>query len=165
MSQSDSFEEVAEMIRDHVAAQGFMRLIGAELDKLTPGGCTLSVTRRPELLQQYGMFHGGVTAFLVDNSTTIAACTLFKPGRGALTAEYKLNLLAPALGDRLICRARVVRSGKTLSVVAADVFTVTNDTEKHSATALATIVPVDLSSFPSVPSRRRDVHTTAVRPD
>lgn len=155
MDQPDSFEAVAEMLRDHVAAQGFMRLIGAELDSLTPGGCTLSVTRRPELLQQYEMFHGGVTAFLVDNSTTIAACTLFK-GRGGLTAEYKLNLLAPALGDRLICRARVVRSGKTLSVVAADVFTVTNGTEKHSATALATIAPVDLSSLPPVPSR----HTT-----
>jgi uncharacterized protein (TIGR00369 family) len=148
-----SFEERAEMLRDHVAAQGFMRLVGAELESITPGACVLSVARRPEVLQQYGMFHGGVTAFLIDNGTTLAACTLVAPGQGGLTAEYKLNLLAPAVGDRLVCRARVLRPGKTLSVVTADVYSVTNGTEKHCATALATIAIVDLGGLPPVPKR------------
>jgi acyl-coenzyme A thioesterase PaaI-like protein len=51
-----------------------MTHIGAELSELTRGACTLAVDRRPEL-QQHGLFHGGVTAFLVDNATTIAAAT------------------------------------------------------------------------------------------
>src|SRR5213078_4396154 len=98
------FAPIATRIRDNVGRQGFMTHIGAELSELTRGTCTLVVDRRPELLQQNGLFHGGVTAFLVDNATSIAAAT--SRGQPALTAEYKLNLLSPASGDRLICRAR-----------------------------------------------------------
>lgn len=145
---ADEFERVAQTIREHLAAQGFMKLVGAELVALAPGQCTLSVSRRPELLQQYGMFHGGVTAFLVDNSTTVAAMAAMKPGRAALTAEYKLNLLSPAMGDQLICRARVVKPGRTLVVVAADVFTIVKGQERHTATALATIAALDLDVLP-----------------
>ena len=97
------FAPIETRIRDHVGRQGFMSHIGAELSELARGSCTLEVDRRPELLQQHGLFHGGVTAFLVDNATTIAAAT--SRGQSALTAEYKLNLLSPAVGQRLICRA------------------------------------------------------------
>jgi len=89
-----------------------------------------------------------VTAFLVDNSTTVAAMAAMKPGRAALTAEYKLNLLSPAMGDQLICRARVVKPGRTLVVVAADVFTIVKGQERHTATALATIAALDLDALP-----------------
>ncbi len=130
--------------------QGFMAHIGAELSELTRGACTLAVDRRPELLQQHGLFHGGVTAFLVDNATTIAAAT--SRGQAALTAEYKLNLLSPASGERLICRARVIKPGRQVAVVAADVFCVIDGIEKHTATALASIamlageVPAEMPS-------------------
>jgi uncharacterized protein (TIGR00369 family) len=137
-----TFDTREQAIRQHVAAQGFMNLIGAELGKLTRGTCEMSVVKRPELLQQHGMFHGGVTAFLVDNSTTIAASTMIQQGQAVLTAEYKLSLLAPGLGERLVCRARVIKAGKNLSVVAADVFSVTGAEEKHTATALATIAVI-----------------------
>src|SRR5882672_9657774 len=92
------FAPIATRIRDNVGRQGFMTHIGAALSELTRGTCTLAVDRRLELLQQHGFFHGGVTAFLVDNATTIAAAT--SRGQSALTAEYKLNLLSPATGDR-----------------------------------------------------------------
>jgi uncharacterized protein (TIGR00369 family) len=131
------FVRIAERIRANVAAQGFMSLVGAELCELARGSCTLAVDRRPELLQQHGLFHGGVTAFLVDNATTIAAAT--SRGQSALTAEYKLNLLSPATGERLICRARVIKPGRQVAVVAADVFCVTDGIERHTATALASI--------------------------
>jgi len=85
--------------------------------------------------------HGGVTGFLVDNAITIAAATL--RGQPALTAEYKLNLLSPALGDRLICRARVIKPGRQVAVVGADVFCVIDGIEKHTATALASIAMLD----------------------
>ncbi|MBR1128997.1 PaaI family thioesterase [Bradyrhizobium iriomotense] len=131
------FEPIAARIHANVGRQGFMNLVGAELSDLSRGTCTIAVERRPELLQQHGFFHGGVTAFLVDNATTIAAAT--SRGQPALTAEYKLNLLSPAVGEKLICRARVIKPGRQVSVVAADVFCVSNGVEKHTATALASI--------------------------
>ena len=144
------FAAVADRIRTHVGRQGFMELVGAELAELTRGTCTIAVERRPQLLQQHGFFHGGVTAFLVDNATTIAAAT--SRGQGALTAEYKLNLLSPAVGEKLICRARVIKPGRQVAVVAADVFSLSDGVEKHTATALASIamlnedIPVETKS-------------------
>lgn len=131
------FNAISDTIRNAIVHQGFMTLVGAEIAELARGTCTLAVDRRPELLQQNGFFHGGVTAFLVDNATTIAAAT--SRGQGALTAEYKLNLLSPAVGERLICRARVIKPGRQVAVVAADVFCVNSGEEKHTATALASI--------------------------
>ena len=135
------FASIATRIRTNVGRQGFMGHVGAELAELSRGACTLAVDLRPELLQQHGLFHGGVTAFLVDNATTIAAAT--SRGQPALTAEFKLNLLSPASGDRLICRARVIKPGHQVAVVAADVFCVIDGKEKHTATALASIAMLD----------------------
>ena len=90
------FAPIAKRIQESISRQGFMSHIGAQLSELARGSCTLTVDRRPQLLQQNGLFHGGVTAFLVDNATTIAAAT--SRGQPALTAEYKLNLLSPASG-------------------------------------------------------------------
>jgi uncharacterized protein (TIGR00369 family) len=131
------FAPIANRIHDGIGRQGFMGLVGAQISELARGSCTLVVDRRTELLQQHGFFHGGVTAFLVDNATTIAAAT--SRGQPALTAEFKLNLLSPASGERLICRARVIKAGRQVAVVAADVFCLTNGIEKHTATALASI--------------------------
>jgi uncharacterized protein (TIGR00369 family) len=143
MSGNDDpdFAPIETRIRDNVGRQGFMKHVGAELSELTRGACTLEVGRRPELLQQNGLFHGGVTAFLVDNATTIAAAA--SRGQPALTAEYKLNLLSPASGERLICRARVIKPGRQVAVVAADVFCLIDGVEKHTATALASIAMLD----------------------
>ena len=142
MTQADAeFAPIAHHILSNVKRQGFMIHVGAEVTELTRGGCELSVDRRPELLQQNGFFHGGVTAFLIDNATTIAAATV--KGQPALTAEYKLNLLSPASGERLICRARVVKPGRQVSVVAADMFCLIDGAEKQTATALASIAMLE----------------------
>jgi uncharacterized protein (TIGR00369 family) len=101
------------------------------------------------MLQHLGMFHGGVSAFLVDHGATVAAATIVRPGQAVLTAEYKLNLLAPATGQRLICRARVIRPGNNLTVVAADVFSIADGQEKQTAAALATIAVIDASKLPA----------------
>jgi uncharacterized protein (TIGR00369 family) len=144
------FAPIARRIRENLSRQGFMVLVGAEIAELSRGTCTLAVNRRRELLQQHGFFHGGVTAFLVDNATTIAAAT--SRGQPALTAEYKLNLLSPATGERLICRARVIKPGRQVAVVAADVFCLTDGIEKHTATALASIAMLNEASAPRVAS-------------
>lgn len=130
---------IEAQIRARVGQQGFSRLVGIELGAVTPGACEISVALRPELLQQHGFLHGGCTAFLVDNAATVAAATLLQTGQAALTAEFKINYLAPVRGERAICRARVVRPGRSMSVVQADVFSRDNGEELHAATALATI--------------------------
>jgi len=151
IAESDAdFEAIEHLIRENVGRQGFMRLVGAELSELARGSCTIAVERRPELLQQHGFFHGAVTAFLVDNATTVAAAT--SRGQPALTAEYKLNLLSPATGERLICRARVIKPGRQVAVVAADVFCVIDGIEKHTATALASIAMLDEKASARIPS-------------
>ena len=100
---------------------GFMAHIGAVVDEIAPGSCTISVARRPELLQALGYLHGGVIAFLIDNAVSIAAATLLRPGQAVLTAEFKVNFLAPARGARILSRGRVLKPGRTTTVAVADV--------------------------------------------
>ena len=140
---NEDFDRNNERIRKAVTLQGFTRHLGAQLDDLQSGVCVISVEAKPELLQQHGFFHGGVTAYLVDNATTIAAGTMCKEGRAPLTAGFSLNFMSPAVGDKLVCRAKVVKPGNALSVVSAEVFSVKDGKEKQTATALATIAVVD----------------------
>jgi len=147
VERDEDFAPIENLIRENVERQGFMKLVGAELGELSRGSCTIAVDRRSELLQQHGFFHGGVTAFLIDNATTVAAATLLTPGKRVLTAEDKLNFLSPAIGERLVCRARVIKPGRTLSIVAGDVFSVSGREEKQTAAALATIAVVDAAAL------------------
>ena len=84
-------------------------------------------------------------AYLVDNATTAAAATVIdRTKRTVITAEYKINLVAPSTGDRLTCRAEVVKPGRSLTVVEAKVHCCIDGTDKLVAVALATIANLDL---------------------
>jgi len=98
-----------------------MALIGAELVELAPGYCAIAVTPRPELSQQHGYVHAGIVAALVDSAGGYAGFTLFPEDSSVLTVEYKLNLLAPAAGDRLVAEGFVVKPGRTLAVTRGEV--------------------------------------------
>jgi len=138
------FPAVAAAIRKTLEGQGFTRLVGAEVVSIEPGEVVMALDRRPEVLQQNGLFHGGVIAYLVDNTTTAAAGTMIdRAQRSVLTAEYKINLVAPSKGDRLICRASVVKPGRSLTVVEAKVHCRIEGAEKLVAVALATIANLD----------------------
>jgi uncharacterized protein (TIGR00369 family) len=138
------FPAIAAAIRSTLESQGFTRLVGAEVVSVEPGVVVMAVNRRPELLQQNGLFHGGVLAYLIDNATTAAAGTMIdRATRSVITGEYKINLIAPSTGDRLTCRAEVVKPGRTLTVVEAKVFCRIDGAEKPVAVALATIVNLD----------------------
>ena len=141
---NDAFATAAASVREALLSQGFFRLVGAEVLDITPGVVVTRVAKRPELLQHNGLFHGGVLAFLIDVTTTAAAGTLADRERQlVLTAEYKLNLLAPSVGERLTCRAEVIKPGRRLTVVDAKVHCLTDGAEKLVAVALATIASVD----------------------
>jgi len=127
-------------VRESFSRQGFMKLIGAELMDVKPGFCEMHLPYRDDLSQQHGFFHAGAIGTLADNSGGYAAYTLIGVGSSILTVEYKLNLVAPGDGERLIGRARVLKPGRKLTVCKSDVFVVKDGEEKLCATCLMTLM-------------------------
>ena len=142
-----AFAPIAAAIKTTLESQGFTQLVGAEVVSVEPGVVVMALDRRPEVLQQAGLFHGGAIAYLVDNATTAAAGSMIdRATRSVITAEYKINLIAPSSGDRLTCRAEVVKPGRLLTVVEARVTCRIDGAEKLVAIALATIANLDKKS-------------------
>jgi uncharacterized protein (TIGR00369 family) len=101
--------------REVLAAQPFSVLLGTTLEAFGPGHARLSLPLGPRLLQQFGHAHGGVVSYLADNALTFAGGSVLGPA--VTTAEYKINYLRPARGQRLVADARVVNAGRRLAVV------------------------------------------------
>ncbi len=110
-----------ERVRESFGRQGAMKLLGATIEALEPGHCRIELPFREELAQQHGYFHAGITSAVADSAGGYAALTLFPAASEVLTVEFKINLIAPAHGDRLVADAHVVRSGRTLTVCTVDV--------------------------------------------
>ena len=104
------------------ARQSFMETLGARIALMAPGRVELVADEAPGLKQQHGFFHAGVSTTLADTAAGYAALTLFPKGFGVLTTEFKMNLLNPGRGERLVASGRVVKSGRTLTVAASDVY-------------------------------------------
>lgn len=99
-----------------------MQLIGAELGRIEPGMVEITIPYRTELTQQNGYLHAGVVTTIADSACGYAAYSLMPAGSEVLSVEFKVNLLRPAKGDKFLARAEVIKPGKTLTVVKADVF-------------------------------------------
>jgi uncharacterized protein (TIGR00369 family) len=127
-------------IRATFSKQELMRTLGASLGAVGPGAVEIVLPWRPELGQQAGVLHAGALASIADTACGLVALTLMEAGADVLSVEFKLNLLAPARGERFAARARVVRSGRTLTVTTADVFAVDGGTETIVATMLGTMI-------------------------
>ncbi len=127
-------------VRDSFARQGAMRLIGARMGRLVPGYCEIELPYREDLTQQHGLFHGGLTSAIADTACGYAAYTLFGAEDSVMTAEYKINLLAPGAGDKLVASARVKKAGRTLTVCEFEVMAVEQGRQTLCACGLATIV-------------------------
>ncbi len=136
----DEQRDMVARIRASFERQQMMQTIGAALDVVAPGRVEISLPFRTELTQQHGYLHAGAVATIADSACGYAAYTLMAADSSVLTVEYKINLLAPARGERFVARATVVRPGRTLTVAQADVFACTGDTEVRTATMLATLI-------------------------
>jgi len=134
---SVSPEVFLAMGREVLAAQPFSRLIGAELAAFSRGHCELHVPIGESVKQQHGFVHGGVLSYAADNALTYAGGSAL--GLPVVTAEFKINYLRPAIGERLIARAEAVHTGRTQSVCRCDVFVVQDGVEKLCAVAQGTI--------------------------
>lgn len=130
----------AARVRESFARQRIMAFLGAELSRIEPGYCEIELPFKDELCQQHGFFHGGVIGTIADSAGGYAGFSLMPEDSSVLTVEYKLNLLAPADGDRLTARGRVIRPGRTLVVSRADVTVRKHGTETLCATLLQTLM-------------------------
>ncbi len=111
----------AARVRASYARQGAMATLGAELVAVEPGYCSIALVPRPEVAQQHGYVHAGVVAAIVDSAGGYAAFTLFPVDASVLSVEFKINMLAPATGERLLAEGFVVKSGRTLVITRGEV--------------------------------------------
>jgi uncharacterized protein (TIGR00369 family) len=129
-------------VRKSFARQKILAAIGATLVRVSAGEVVIELPFRSDLTQQHGYLHAGITTTILDTACGYAALSLMPAGSEVLTVEYKVNLLAPARGGRMIARACVKKPGRTLTVCTADAFAVDHETETPIATMLATMFQV-----------------------
>jgi uncharacterized protein (TIGR00369 family) len=108
-------------IRESFARQALMTTIGAELTRIEPGRVEIALPFRADLTQQHGYLHAGITSTIADSAGGYAGYSLFPGGSSVLTVEFKINLLAPAAGERFLATGEVVKPGRTLTICRLEV--------------------------------------------
>lgn len=131
-----------DRIYQSFAAQSMMQTLGAELITVEDGLVRIAAPILPGSRQQQGFGHAGLTFSIGDSAAGYAALTVFPQDQEVVTAEIKINLLAPARGDRLIATGRVVKPGKRLCVVTSEVHAETDGELTLIAILQGTMVPV-----------------------
>lgn len=114
----------AGRVRDSFARQNAMAFIGAQLTRVEPGHVEIELPYCEELTQQHKFFHGGITTMIADSAAGYAAYSMFPADSSVLTVEFKMSLLAPAGGEKLIASAKVVKPGRTLTLCDVEVHAV-----------------------------------------
>jgi uncharacterized protein (TIGR00369 family) len=131
---------VVARVRASFARQGAMETLGAELVDVAGGRVAIALRIDPRLSQQDGFLHAGVVVAALDSACGYAALTLMPDEAEVLTVELKVNLLAPARGERLVAEGEVLRAGRTLTVCRGDAHAEQGAERVHVATMLATMV-------------------------
>lgn len=129
-------------IQESFDNQALMKTFGAEISEITPGAVTLRAPIQTHTTQQHGFAHAGLTFALGDSAAGYAALSLMEEKAEVLTVEMKINLLAPASGDLLIASGSVLKSGKRLVIVRAEVFSQKDGMNIHAASLQGTMIPV-----------------------
>ncbi|MCC7168371.1 MAG: PaaI family thioesterase [Rhodospirillales bacterium] len=132
-------DHFSERVRASFNRQGIMHFLGASLVHVAPGECDIELPFKPELTQQHGFFHGGAIGAIADSAAGYAGYTLAPADSGVLTIEYKLNIVAPGDGEKLIARGRVIKPGRSVSVTEARVIAIKNGREKLCAICLQSL--------------------------
>lgn len=133
--------DFAERVSASFSRQTLLALLGAKLDSVEPGRVDISLDYRHDILQQHDFIHGGAVATIADAAAGYAAMTLAEPGEEVLTVEFKVNFCAPAMGEFLRAKGRVLRPGRTLVLTECSVQAVAADgTENLCAKMQQTII-------------------------
>ena len=136
---SERREPVSAEIRRIFEQAPFIADLGVVLARIAPGVCETSLRLERRHLQQDGFAHAGVQATLADHTAGAAAATLVGPNEYVLSVEFKINLLRPAHGDRLRCRATVLKPGPRIDVVESEVWADGHGESKLVAKATVTL--------------------------
>ena len=120
-----------------------MRTLGATLESVSPGNVEIALRPREDVCQQHGFVHAGAVSAIADTASGYAALTLMPASAGVLTTEFKINLLAPAKGDRILAVGKVVKAGRTLTLAQTEVFAENDGRSKLIALLTATLMAVE----------------------
>ena len=129
-------------IQQSFDAQSMMKTLGATLAHIAPEHVEITAPLLPGSLQQQGFGHAGLTFSIGDSAAGYAALTTLPLDQEVVTAELKINLLAPARGDHLKAVGKVIKPGRRLVVVSAEVFALEDNTSNLIAVLQGTMVPV-----------------------
>jgi uncharacterized protein (TIGR00369 family) len=133
-------------VRDSFARQRVMDTIGATLTGVAPGVVEITLPFRADLTQQHGYTHAGIVGTIADSAGGYAGFTLMPAGSTVLSVEYRMHLLAPARGEKLVARGRVVRSGRTITVCELEVDAIENGVATRCAIGTQTLICLPESS-------------------
>jgi len=133
---------VAEHIRDSFAKQNMMATLGARLGRIETGMVEVEAPILEGSRQQHGVAHAALAFAVGDTAAGYAALSSLGPDWEVLTSEMKINLLAPGKGDLLRATGRVIKAGRRLVVVAADVHAIDGKQETLIAVMQGTMVPI-----------------------
>ena len=122
------------------AKQAMMTTLGARLARVAPGEVEIAMPASAHLSQQHGFVHAGAVATIADSAAGYAALTAMPEGAGILTAEFKINLLAPADGELLIATGEVVKPGRNLVITRGDAWVVKHGKATHCAMMQQTLM-------------------------
>ncbi len=120
-----------------------MSTLGASLVNVAPGLVEMAISPAPAISQQHGFVHAGAVSTIADTAAGYAALSLMPPDRGVLTTEFKINLVAPAGGDCILARGKVVKAGRTLMLAQTEVFAIKGGQEKLVAFLTATLMAIE----------------------
>ena len=131
-----------QRVRESFALQGVMHHMGAQLCLIAPGAVDIELAWAKELTQQHGFLHAGVVSAALDSACGYAAFTLMVPEAEVLTIEFKINLLAPAQGERFRMEGRVLKPGRTITVCEGRAYALHGGGEKLIATMGCTLMAI-----------------------
>lgn len=125
-------------------AQGLMKTLGAELVLVEDGEVHIALAGSPHISQQHGYAHAGAISSILDSACGYAALTRAADGYEVVTAEFKINLLRPGIGERFLAIGKVVNAGRLLTVCSGEVRAFMQGSQTHKVVAImqATIANV-----------------------
>jgi uncharacterized protein (TIGR00369 family) len=129
-----------DAVHESFARQGIMQTLGATLTRVASGECEIALPFTPALSQQHGFFHAGVVSTIADSAAGYAAYSMFPAGSSVLTVEFKINLLAPADGEKIRATGRVIKRGRTLTICEMQAFITKGKEEKLCAHGMSTLM-------------------------
>jgi len=131
-------------LAEAINAKGFTAAAGFRIVAVQPGSAEVSLACRPDLLQFFGHFHGGVIAALADQAAGIAVTSSLPSGKIGVTVEIKVNFLSPADGSELVARAKTLKMSGSIGVATVEVFSKNETSETLCAFCTATMRALDL---------------------